>query len=285
MANNNCQPDKLIKVFYVIYALHVARKISENNFIYILNKLTNVGFKLTSVPDIENIIFYLNTGGFNYSYMTTMLVYLKHDIFNSIFNVLNNYKYLRDCVYEEDITNHTDIIIRSKKVMCEKYTIIKSFCKLCPPPKEASLIKYGKGLTAKNNIIGSFNLQFNHDLINRLFQLRSNFDLDILKYMGIKLMTYNNIKEMNVVDLTKYYISCVNAIKDKLSKWINLCDVYIDTEIMYLKTIKKITNVESFTLLFNTDTCDILITPAANTDKQITPAANTDIDPSKKVDN
>lgn len=257
--NKDCRSEKLIKVFYVIFILNISKKISETNYIYILNKLTNVGFKLTSISDVENIIFYLDTLNFRYSYMITMLIYLKNNIFKSITNICNNYTDMRQCAYKTEITNEFDIIMRSKEVMCEKYNIIRSFCKLPSTIKDESLARHGKCKITKNRI-NTFNVIFSDELINRLFQLRNVFDIDILKYMGVKLIMYKNIKNMNVVDLKKYYLSCVNEIKNKLFEWINLCNIYIDSEVKYIKAIQQIKNTSSFTVIFDENRCDISTT-------------------------
>jgi hypothetical protein len=220
--------------------LNISKKISEDNYIYLLNKLTCVGFSLTNISGVENIIFYLNTKGFKYSYMITLLIYLKDDIFVSISNICDNYKDMKCYAYKDGTVSNIDVIIRSKDLMREKYGVLRSFCKLYPPSKTES-----------------FNSHFNEDLINRLFQLRNIFDLDILKFMDIKLVTYKQVKDMSIVDLTTYYLSCVNRIKQKLTEWINLCDTYIDAEVKYMKSIRHIVNIDNFTILFNETTFDI----------------------------
>lgn len=240
MADDNCKVEKLIKVFYVIFILNISKKISEDNYIYLLNKLTCVGFRLTSISCVENIIFYLDTRGFKYSYMITMLIYLKDDIFISVSNICDNYKDLKYYVYKDATISNIDAIIRSKDLLREKYNVLRSFCKLYAPSKTES-----------------FNSHFNEDLINRLFQLRNIFDLDILKFMDIKLVMYKQVKDMNIVELTTYYMSCVNGIKQKLTEWINLCDTYIDSEVKYMKSIQQIVNIDNFTILFDEATLEI----------------------------
>jgi hypothetical protein len=240
MTDNNLRSEKLIKVFYVIFVLTISKKISEDNYIYLLHKLTGVGFRITSVSCIENIIFYLDSRGFKYSYMITILLYLKDDIFISVSNICDNYIEMKCYVYEDKTVSNTDVIIRSKDLMRKKQNVLRSFAKLYPP--------------SKTELVNS---HFSDDLINRLFQLRNIFDLDILKFMDIKLVPYKQVKEMNLVDLTGYYLSCINGIKNKLTEWINMCDTYIDSEVKYMTSIQQIVNTDNFTIVFDEDTFDL----------------------------
>lgn len=252
--------NSLIKIFYVIFLLNISGKISESNYIHVLHQLNHLGFEPTHISDVENMIFYLENKEFRQSYIMTMLLYLKNDIFESIKDLENNYTELCNVlVADEDNSKKIDRIISIKSFIKNKQMIIKSFSKLCPPPKDEVPINNMKPKMSKESIRECFNIELKTELINRLFLIRKHFDLDILKYMEVELKTYKEVTEMNILNLTEYYMSCVNEIKNKLTHWICLCDAYLDAELSYLKSIKKIKSHSNHVISFDFEKFDLII--------------------------
>ena len=251
--------NSLIKLFYVIFLLNISNKISESNYVHVLHQLNHLGFEPTHISDVENMIFYLENKGFKQSYVMTMLLYLKNDIFDSIKDLENNYDKLCENINCDDSNKKIDRIISIKEFLKNRVMIIKAFSKLCPPPKDEIVMKNMKPILSKATIRLCFNTELKEELINRLFQIRNHFDLDILKYMDVELKMYKEVKDMDVLMLTKYYMSCISTIKSKLTHWVCLCDAYLDAELSYLKSIKKVQSNGNHVISFDFEKFDLII--------------------------
>ena len=249
MINEN-NMDNMKKIFYVIYLLMISKKVDESNYINILHQLNILGFNLSSINNVEQMIFLLDSNGFKKSYIITMLSYLKCDIYDSILDLLRNYQDLNSNI-EENYRN-IDVIIHIKNFLKKKSLIIKAFTKIIQISRDELPSNIPK-------IKQLFEIEQKNEIINRLFQLRKIFNLDILGYMEIELITYEDIVNMNIINLTFFYKKCINNIKEKISNWICLCDAYLDTELSYLKSIKKYKLNNNYKIIFDLDKYDLVI--------------------------
>lgn len=249
---------ELAKIFYIIYILVVFKKIKESNYIYILHQLDCIGFNLVEISDVEEMIFYLNKTGLRQSYIMSMLLYLKGDIFATMTDIRSNYSELDTFMRTRvDSDRKTDHIIKIKDFIGHKYMVIRSFSRLGPPPSDEMINRQVKPSMTRSFIMDRFNLTLQNEIVRRLFQLRESFDLDVLRYIEVRLITYDDVMKMSVVKLARYYMECIDTIKKGLSNWISMCNAFLDSELSYLRSIKNIKNVKKHTIVFNSDTLTI----------------------------
>lgn len=241
IANNDDKDENLKKVFFIIYLLTVSKKISESNYISILKQINGIGFEVNCIKDVEPMIFYLENNNFKVSYIITMLLYLRYDIYDSINDLIENYTELKRFIYSNKNEKRVNDIINIKNYLEDKVIVIKSFVKLGQPPNENDeLILKDEPKMDRKTIRHHYNISHREEIINRLFQLREHFDLDILQYMEVELVMYGELIDYKLRDLHNYYTECVSCIKKKLYHWISLCSAYLDSEISYLKSLKRI---------------------------------------------
>jgi hypothetical protein len=241
ITNNDDKDENLKKVFFIIYLLTVSKKISESNYISILKQINGIGFEVNCIKDVEPMIFYLENNNFKVSYIITMLLYLRYDIYDSINDLIENYTELKRFIYSNKNEKRVNDIINIKNYLEDKVIVIKSFVKLGQPPNENDeLILKDEPKMDRKTIRHHYNISHREEIINRLFQLREHFDLDILQYMEVELVMYGELIDYKLRDLHNYYTECVSCIKKKLYHWISLCSAYLDSEISYLKSLKRI---------------------------------------------
>jgi len=220
--NNDNNNNDMLKLFQVFYLLNINKAIEQKMYIQILYILEKHGLLLKTIHNIENMIFHLNKLNLQESYKISILFYFKSNITILMSKVLKHYSKLNRLVNKNsnNLIN-SNKVCTAKKYLQNRLDIIKSFIKLSSANKDENINKL---VINKNNT--KFNSILRTEFINRLKNLRKYYELDVLRYIGVKLISYDDVCSMDIIELQKYYVSCVKNIKRHLTHWIKMICMY-----------------------------------------------------------
>jgi len=224
---DDVKDNKILKLYQSFYLLNINRTISEDVYIKILYALEKNGLLLKMIPNIENMIFYLNTIKLNESYRISILFYFKSNITIMMNKVLLNYSKLNRLVNKnKNNLSYTHKITIAKEYLQNRLNIIKSFIKISSTNRDENINKL---VINKHKVY--FNTLFKTELINRLKTLKKYYELDVLRFVGVKIKSYDDVCNMTISELRKYYISCINNIGKSFSHWLKMIDMYEQLEL------------------------------------------------------
>jgi hypothetical protein len=228
------------RIFLVSYIAVVRGVIDEKKYIYILEKLNQVDFKTYNINNFSKMLTHLNTCGYKDAFNISLLLYVRDTSYKKISAIALNFEDIGN-IFSYKKNDITYRITKIRKMIIAKLKIIESFEKMDIYDSENNI--NNETILPKTIIYEEWVYYTRKEIINRLHILAQKyFTLEQLQYLNVDLKHINDIENMKITDLEKYYYSVITDIKKAYKIWIDLCELYIDIEINYLENIENIEN-------------------------------------------
>jgi hypothetical protein len=230
--------------FYKLVYGNIFNFISDDIYLFKIQKLINDHLDLDSIANIKKIIYLLKINKKKLSYLFTLLTYSKQCLYKSILHYVDANKKLNLYVSICDPSQTLDCVIKLRKYLLESTDYIKAFTSL---NSMDDLIKIENKKYIKQN--ENTNIIHRVEIVERLGLLVDYYRSYMLKYYGVELLSRNNIDTLSYCDLVSYYNTTVKIIKNGHKTIIDICDMYLDIQrgIIYLTMTKRpIINTKKF---------------------------------------
>lgn len=239
---NTLQNKKSIykNIYLFIFNSLINNIIGENKYIYNLQRLSDRGFKFYHFDNPEAMFDMLIKNEFYDAFYISFFIFVRDKCFKDIINIHKNMNFQCNEKPNEKIK------YVSKK-LAELKIIIKSFTKTDWQKND----KKNKTCNLKTIYDDSHDERLNNhfedniraDILERLHLLAyKHFTIKQLTYIDIELKYINELFDMDISKLKKYYHRIVSQIDKQLIKWHNICENYELNQNEYEKYCENIIN-------------------------------------------
>lgn len=244
---DNLEQHDLEKLLYFFVYKLIDKKMSESNFMVMIDHINRTKIDFSSLEYINQINELLIKGNYNTASELLILLYDIRNISNELV------KFINSIVKSEGILNdklknivtdnihridNTEIINKLFSVISESEVYIKSFGKLAINSHPTSYNNFESNLLIDSlictelkynskDIAKHFEFYYKEEILNRMILLKKYYGLYFLANININIITVNNFVEMKYNDAVNYYFDCIKKIKRNLNNHLKLYQNYI----------------------------------------------------------
>jgi hypothetical protein len=192
--------------------------INEKQFLQLIHKLQENGYKSYHVNNNNKLIYYLYQKKYIDTYNYLILIYLRDINLKKLTDISQNIYYVKR-------------IMDTKNKYSQKIKLLHKKTK-----EKRKLIELFKKIDFNDSTINDSNILIYHNyLIERLITLRNHFTLEELTYMKISLITISEAKNLTYNEMKNFYQDVFEQIDYVLRELDEFCLRYIDVNKTYMK--------------------------------------------------
>jgi len=241
------------------YDANIKNKISEDEYINVLQELSTQGFKTYHIENFNSLTKKLRSNGLYNSFNISILLYARDLVYKklsviattfedigSVFSTKKKKMIHRVNTIQKILENRLDCINCFKKGDMLMYVSPEIEIKQLHQQLQQQINKIDK-IGPTKMTPEQIEIEFSHairrDIIDRLHLIaQRHYTLEQLTFMNITLVLVSELYNMSHNELRRYYVYVVDEIVYWLHSWINMCKNYIDIEINYAECCDSIMN-------------------------------------------